>query len=165
MDIKEKRDELSLLRDNRNKLLEKKNNILNKRFGKTNAVIHLIMSGIVFAMSFNLFLNVAPILIFLSTFGYFCFIPGMFYHKNKVKVKILDVDINTLNNNIDVLSKEVIELERKNLLDMVSDENIKKQTELFNETRKNERMPEFNRENIESNISNEDLGMKLSLHR
>ena len=48
---------------------------------------------------------------------------------------------------------------------MVSKENMQLLEDRLNEIKKIKTMPLFNRENIENNISNPDLGMTLSLRR
>jgi hypothetical protein len=165
VNLGDKRKELDSLKDKKKKLVDKKNEILNRKFGPVRSFIHFAMTSIVFVISFDLFIKTVPLLTFISTFMYLCLVPGIFYHKNMVNAKILDVDIGILDNNINSLSSEIRNLELKNLEEMVSKENMQLLEESLNEVKKIKSMPLFDRENIENNISNPDLGMTLSLRR
>lgn len=165
MNLKDKRENLFMLKNEKKKLENKKMEILNTKFGVTRTFLHLMASVAVFAVTFDLCASTMPGVVFCSAFGYLCITPFIFHHRKKMKVKILDVDIDTYSKNIEDLSQEIRKQEKENLFEMVSEENLKKQEEQFNEVKKIQVMTPFDRENIESNISDIDLGMKLTLRK
>lgn len=165
MNLTDKRKKLALLRGDKKNLFNKKEELLKKRFGKYKTILHTIMSLIVFGISFDLFASISPLIVFFITFGYICFIPLIYYHKNNVKIKIIDVDINIIENDISALHEEIKKLELKNLEEMVSQENLKKQKEAFDRNKQIKGMPLFDRDNIGNNILETDCDMKLSLKR
>ena len=165
MNLTDKRKKLALLRGDKKNLVNKKEELLKKRFGKYKTILHTIMSLIVFGISFDLFASISPLIVFFITFGYICFIPLIYYHKNNVKIKIIDVDINIIENDINILHEEIKKLELKNLEEMVSQENLKKQKEAFDRNKQIKGMPLFDRDNIGNNILETDCDMKLSLKR
>ena len=165
MNLTDKRKKLALLRGDKKNLVNKKEELLKKRFGKYKTILHTIMSLIVFGISFDLFASISPLIGFFITFGYICFIPLIYYHKNNVKIKIIDVDINIIENDISALHEEIKKLELKNLEEMVSQENLKKQKEAFDRNKQIKGMPLFDRDNIGNNILETDCDMKLSLKR
>lgn len=165
MNLTDERKKLALLRENKKNLVIKKENLLKKRFGKYKSILHTIMSLIVFGISFDLFASISPLMVFFTTFGYICVIASIYYHKNKVKAKIIDVDITTIENDIKALHDEIRKQELKNLEEMVSQENFKKQKDSFDKIKQIKDMPLFDRDNIENNICEIETGMKLSLRK
>ena len=165
MNLKDKRDNLLELKQKRNNLIKKKNDVLNKKISSFGILCHSFMSILVFCVSYKSFVNISPLLIFFSTFGYICFVPAWYYHKNKLKAKIIDVDIESLNSNIENLSNYIRKEEIKNLEEMLSEENQRKFREGMEEANRYKTMPLFIKENIVENISSEDIGIKLTLKK
>ena len=84
-----------------------------------------MLTSAVFTVLMQLFSDLF-IVAFLSSIAYVIVVPGFAYHRNKVRIKILDVDINILDNNIEDVKKQIIKLEREKLLSMVEEENKEK---------------------------------------
>lgn len=162
MNLEDKIKELEQLKLDRDVLITKKDKLIKDRHSKLNFIINLLLTSAVFTIFMKIFDATSIVALLLSSIAYIIVVPGFAYHRNKVKINILDVDINNLDNNIDKVKKQIIELERENLLSIVRDkiqENNEKQITEFRE------MPLFDRENLENNICEVDSEMKLILRR
>lgn len=161
MNLEDKIKELEQLKLDRDALVKQKDKLIKDRHSKLNFIINLLLTSAVFAIFMKIFDDASIVALLLSSIAYIIVVPGFAYHRNKVRIKILDVDINILDNNIEEVKKQIIKLEREKLLSMVEEENREKNNQIteFRE------MPLFDRENLENNICEVDSEMKLILRR